>query len=386
MQISPMTTLRSAGRAVASSRVLLVGLVAAVALAVAGTTIGYASLGKDVVLTVEGEQREITASGDTVGEVLAAEGIELGERDVVAPSTDEQVVDGTSISVRYAKELTLEVDGNEQTYWVTATDVDGALAEIGRRFDGAALSISRGGSIDRSGATLAVVTPKRVTLKIAGKRTVKKKIAAATVGEALESVGVRIHRRDEANPGFKKKLKRGMTVVFTDVTAEKKRVSDEQVSFGTVERTDDSMFRGESRVEREGQVGLRDVTYRVISRNGQVADRIVLKQQVTREPVDKVVVVGTKERPTVAPNFAGGSTVWDRLAQCESGGNWAINTGNGYYGGLQFNLQTWRAYGGPGYPHTASRATQIAIATKLRNARGGYGAWPSCSAKLGLPR
>ena len=101
------------------------------------------------------------------------------------------------------------------------------------------------------------------------------------------------------------------------------------------------------------------------------------------EPVDRIVKVGTQ---VAAPNFAGGSTVWDRLAQCESGGNWAINTGNGYYGGLQFNLQTWRAYGGPGYPHTASRTTQIAIATKLRNARGGYGAWPGCAAKLGLPR
>ena len=95
-------------------------------------------------------------------------------------------------------------------------------------------------------------------------------------------------------------------------------------------------------------------------------------------------VAGAVLVPTAA-NAASDST-WDALAQCESGGNWAINTGNGYYGGLQFNLQTWRAYGGPGYPHTASRTTQIAIATKLRNARGGYGAWPGCAAKLGLPR
>jgi hypothetical protein len=77
--------------------------------------------------------------------------------------------------------------------------------------------------------------------------------------------------------------------------------------------------------------------------------------------------------------------VWDSLAQCESGGNWAINTGNGYYGGLQFNLGTWQAYGGTGYPHQASRETQIAVATRLRDATGGYGSWPSCSAKLGLP-
>ena len=68
--------------------------------------------------------------------------------------------------------------------------------------------------------------------------------------------------------------------------------------------------------------------------------------------------------------------MWDSLAQCESGGNWAINTGNGYYGGLQFNVGTWRAYGGTGYPHQASRETQIAVATRLRDATGGYGSWP----------
>lgn len=80
--------------------------------------------------------------------------------------------------------------------------------------------------------------------------------------------------------------------------------------------------------------------------------------------------------------------VWDRLAQCEASGNWAINTGNGYYGGLQFDLRTWRAYGGANYasyPHRASREHQISVATALRDARGGYGAWPACARKLGLP-
>lgn len=77
---------------------------------------------------------------------------------------------------------------------------------------------------------------------------------------------------------------------------------------------------------------------------------------------------------------------WDQVAKCESGGNWAINTGNGYYGGLQFSLSTWRAYGGPGYPHQQSRETQIAIAEKVRAATGGYGSWPHCSQSLGLPQ
>ena len=80
---------------------------------------------------------------------------------------------------------------------------------------------------------------------------------------------------------------------------------------------------------------------------------------------------------------SGGTTVWDRLAQCESGGNWSINTGNGYYGGLQFLPSTWRAAGGSGMPHQASREEQIRVAENLR-ADAGFRPWPQCAAKLGL--
>jgi hypothetical protein len=82
-----------------------------------------------------------------------------------------------------------------------------------------------------------------------------------------------------------------------------------------------------------------------------------------------------------------GTSVWDDLARCESGGNWAINTGNGYYGGLQFSYGTWHQYGGgefAEYPHEASREEQIIVAERLRAARG-YAPWPACRAKLGLP-
>jgi hypothetical protein len=87
-----------------------------------------------------------------------------------------------------------------------------------------------------------------------------------------------------------------------------------------------------------------------------------------------------------APPVDDGS-VWDRLAQCESGGNWSINTGNGYYGGLQFDRSTWLGYGGgeyAEYAHQATREQQIAVAERLRAARG-YQPWPACRAKLGLP-
>lgn len=91
-----------------------------------------------------------------------------------------------------------------------------------------------------------------------------------------------------------------------------------------------------------------------------------------------------KETPKPKPSSAPVEDVWNKLAQCESGGDWSINTGNGYYGGLQFSIETWRAMGGSGYPHENSKEEQVRIATKLRDARGGYGSWPSCSKKLGL--
>jgi resuscitation-promoting factor RpfA len=77
------------------------------------------------------------------------------------------------------------------------------------------------------------------------------------------------------------------------------------------------------------------------------------------------------------------SPTWDRLAQCESNGNWAANTRNGFSGGLQFTPSTWRAYGGQGDAHTATRAQQITVAERVLVDQG-WAAWPACSAKLGL--
>ena len=86
----------------------------------------------------------------------------------------------------------------------------------------------------------------------------------------------------------------------------------------------------------------------------------------------------------VAPMALGAGTAaadsgvnWDAVAACESGGNWAINTGNGYYGGLQFSISTWHANGGSGSPHTASRSEQIRVAENVVRTQG-IGAWPVC--------
>jgi hypothetical protein len=172
------------------------------------------------------------------------------------------------------------------------------------------------------------------------------------------------------------------------------------VGHATVKKADAGMYRNQTRTGRAGRDGLRKVTYRVTYRNGHPSSRTVASSVVVRKPVTAVVRYGTKQRPAPTPrpassssssgssspstpsaNYAGGSSVWDAIAACESGGNWATNTGNGYYGGLQFDLSTWHAYGGSGRPDQNSRAAQIAVAERVAAARGGYGAWPVCGSR-----
>jgi hypothetical protein len=151
-----------------------------------------------------------------------------------------------------------------------------------------------------------------------------------------------------------------------------KRVPSEALPAPTTEQKDGSMMSGETKTLRQGRAGVRDVTYRLRFRNGHLVKRSVVSARVLRAATPTVVAVGTKTVDT---------GVWDAIAACESGGNWAADTGNGYYGGLQFNLGTWHAYGGPGRPDQQSRATQISVAERVRAASGGYGAWPVCGAR-----
>jgi len=371
-----------------NSKATFLGLSTAAVLAVAGTTFGYSAMSHDVTVSLDGQKREVSAMGGTVGDVLAAEGIEVTDRDVVAPGLDEEVSDGSAISVRFGRPLELTVDGDTSTHCVTATDVASALSQIGSRFAGADLSVSRGGSIDREGMSLDVVTEKTLHVKVADKKVVTRKIPALTARDALKEMGVKIDRYDRITPGADKELDDGARVVYTDIDVRKKRVKAEAIDFSTVQREAPSMLEGKSATVRSGRAGVRDVTYRITTRNGEVVATKELRSEVLRRPVDAIVKVGTREPAPEPPavNYASGSTVWDQLAQCESGGNWAINTGNGYYGGLQFNLETWQSYGGSGYPHENSRETQIMIAERVRAATGGYGSWPACSAELGLPQ
>lgn len=146
--------------------------------------------------------------------------------------------------------------------------------------------------------------------------------------------------------------------------------------------------------------GSHNSTYvRIYDANQQIKDpNLIYPGEVLRIPdpgeqlVDRPLPQATPAAPAQTDTAAtaalnapavSGSSIWYSLAACESGGNWAIDTGNGFYGGLQFTLSSWQAVGGSGYPNEASPSEQI-MRAELLQARQGWGAWPVCSAKLGL--
>ncbi|MGZ4534000.1 MAG: transglycosylase family protein [Nocardioidaceae bacterium] len=360
------------------SKKALVVLVAAVGMAVVATGVGYAQMTKTVTLALDGKTTEVHTMGSTVGDVLDSQNISVGKHDVVAPGLDSTVSDGSTVAVKFGRPLDVSVDGKDNRYWVTATDVSAALQQIGVRYSNADLSTSRSASIGRDGMNLTVVTPKKLLVKVGQKKLAKKHLTALTVTQALKEMGVKVGKYDKVKPGLGATVHDGDKIVVTKVHKVTRKVT-EAIAHGTIRHSDSAMYSDQSTTVRAGHDGSRKVTYRMTIRNGHVVARKVLNATTLTKPVASIVKVGTKSRPAPT-NFASGGTVWDKIAQCESGGNWAANTGNGYYGGLQFDLSTWHSYGGTGLPSDASRATQIAIATKVRDASGGYGAWPVCGA------
>jgi uncharacterized protein YabE (DUF348 family) len=363
---------------------------AAVVISLVGGTTAYATYDNTVILSVDGKAESIHTFADTVGDVLADQDIELGSHDVVAPSVDSLVEDGSEIAVRFGRQLTVTIDGVEREVWTTALSVDEALEDLGIRAAGAELSVSRSLGIGRRGLVFEVRTPKDVTLVADGdSRTVT--TTAIIVREALSDAGITLGELDRISPALEAPVTDGLTLTVNRVVAEKRTVTV-TVEHEVTRKNDSSLYEGDTEVDVKGRDGKIERVVEVLIVDGKEGKQRVLSEKTVVAAVTEVVLVGTKERPAPEPppeptpiDTSGDGGVWDQLAECESGGNWSINTGNGYYGGLQFSLGTWQAYGGSGYPHENSKAEQIRIATKVRDARGGYGDWPACAAELGLP-
>ena len=345
-----------------------------------GGAVGATQLDKTVNLSVDGASSTASFFGSrTVGDVLADEGIKVKPGDVVVPAAGSSVDDGDSITVKYARLLNLTVDGKTRQIRTTETTVDAALLAIGLRGDGARLSASRSQTIGRQGLSLTIVTPKAVTMTADGKTTTKT-VAAATVGEALTQLGVRLGKADKVNPPVTTRLTNGAKIAVQRVQTKDTKTT-ESIAYGTTRTKTNALYADQTKVSRAGVNGTRVVTSRATVVDGKVVSRKTIASTVTKAPVNRVLLVGTKARPVAAAPAAstGGSSsgaglnlarasMWDSIAQCESSGNWHINTGNGYYGGLQFLTSTWLGYGGGDFASRAdlaSREEQITVANRV---------------------
>ena len=348
--------------------VVLVGLV--------GGSLAFFLAQKSVKLTVDGQLRTVGTYASTVGDVLDEEGLHPDVHDVVLPAPDQQIADGDAVVISRARPLELTVDGVSRQVYVTALSVDEALDQLGFRAEGLVLSASRSERLPLDGMELTITTPKDIVLVADGQERVVT-TTAATAGELLAEQGIALGETDRTSLFPEQALLSHMRLqVFRVGVSEVSETT--AVKFDRVETPDPNAFVGDEKVTTPGVNGEQVTTYRVTVTDGVETARETLSTTVTREPVAEQVSVGTKAKPAIADG-----SVWDALAKCEAGGNWAINTGNGYYGGLQFNLGTWRANGGTGMPHQASREEQIAVGQRVQASQG-WGAWPSCARKLGL--
>jgi uncharacterized protein YabE (DUF348 family) len=349
--------------------------------------VGFGYFDKSVSLSVDGKVSAVHLFGSTVGDVLTHQGIKLDSHDLVAPAVSTPLQDNQKVIVRYGRLLTVTVDGKTKEFWTTSTTVAGALSELGIRADSAKLSVSRSQPLGRLGLVMSVTTPKNVTVSVDGKK-LKAVTTSATVADVLAELKVTAGAQDRVTPARTTALTDGLTVAVARVRV-KTVTTTEAIAFGTQQRDDASMYTGTTKTLTAGKAGSRVVNRVQTWVNGKLATTKIGSSHVVTAPVAAVVAVGTMSRPVQsapapapapAPgpvSSGGGSSVngsmWDRIAQCESGGNWAINTGNGYYGGLQFDSQTWLGNGGGAFApraDLASRTQQIAIANKVYAARG----------------
>ncbi len=336
---------------------------------------------KTLSLTVDGTQLTVATMKSRVIDVVEENGYTVGERDDLFPAADASVADTDAIVLRRSRPLQISTDGQNSTeVWTTAATVQEALAQLSMT-DTAPAAASRGSRLPLAGMSLPVVSAKTVQLNDGGKLSTVR-LAAPNVGGLLDAAGVPLQQRDTVVPAASAPVVDGMRIDVTRVRIEKVTA---QVPLPPPSNRIEDPTLNQSRqvVEDPGAPGLQDVTFAVAEVNGVETGRLPVANVVLNPARQAVLRVGTKPGTEVPPISNG--HVWDALAGCESGGNWAINTGNGYYGGVQFDQNTWERQGGLRYAQRADLATreeQIAIAEVTR-ARQGWGAWPTCSARLG---
>jgi uncharacterized protein YabE (DUF348 family) len=293
-------------------RLPLVAALTAAAIVAGGGAVAYGEARKTVTLDVDGDVRTVSTFAGSVGGLLTSNGVQVDQRDLVAPGADARLSDGDQVVVRYGRELALEIDGKQTEAWVTALDADEALEALDGRGGDVRIMASRSGDraavpirVDAEGP-VAVVVGKKTTVVPEGGTEVNAILAAAEVEIDGDD---RVSVLDAVDAGLK-------GADAPDVALQVERVTTKKVTkkvalpYETRTRTSDARYEDlAARVAQEGREGVRTVVHKVTTVDGKVESRTKISDDVTRRPVPEVLVEGTKERPEPsAPASFSGST------------------------------------------------------------------------------
>ncbi|PZS20381.1 MAG: resuscitation-promoting factor [Pseudonocardiales bacterium] len=347
-----------------------------------------AAKSKTVTLVVDGQAKKIHTTASDVSGALGDAGYRVGGHDIVAPAVASNIHNGSKIVLKRGRLLHLDIDGKRTDVWTTAPTVSDALTQLGYSAS-VFVSVSRSNRLPLGASSIALRAPKSVVIVHDGKKS-SVTTTDAQVGQLLQDLGVHVSAIDWVTPARTHAVTAGQKIIVRRVVKKHTTVHG-TVQYPVTQVKDPSTYEGTSTVVTHGVAGAVNLTYYEVFVDGKLSGRKLLSKHLVAQPKTQVVKVGTKARPVAPPappspppTSGGGGLNWDAVAACESGGNWAINTGNGFYGGLQFDYGTWLSNGGGAYApraDLASREQQIAVATVLYNARGSS-PWPVCGARL----
>lgn len=338
----------------------------------------YADEKRVVRIYVDDKRRDVVSSASSVKDVLAENGISVKAGDVVDPGI-ETAIDQPNYNINiYRATPAVVVDQGRFVQVVTgyrsARKIAAAAGVTLYPEDKADLQqVQDFQATSTLGYKVTVTRAVPVQLIVNGQlHSVRSH--AATVGELLKEKSIEYDPADLQSVTPETQITPGLRIILAKISQETQTVI-EPVEPSTQVVFDATMAPGTSRVQREGVAGRRQVTYLIEKTNGQEAKRSVLDQVTLTAAVDKVIVRGSAIVGRSQPS----AEQWAQLRFCEAGGNYATNTGNGYYGAYQMNINFWQAYGdNPNIlPSQASPASQDAAAQRAYALRGSN-PWPVC--------
>lgn len=258
------------------------------------------AMSSEVAVDAYGEQKTVRTFSPTVAEVLEAQGITVKDTDLVTPSLDTPVTDGTEITIQAQRAVTVTIDGKPTEVLTTGTTVADALSGLEFAAEGAEITPAPTAELPAEGAEVQVVTRKNVTF-VGQYGEVTFGVNALTVGEAMDEVLTDIEPTDVTDVPREAALEDGMTV-HVQRLREGERTVTEEIPFETETVEDDTLPAGTTKVKTEGKNGTLEKVVKETTEDGKVTSSEVVSEKVTVEPVTEVVLKGTKEEePEPAP-------------------------------------------------------------------------------------